>query len=730
MARATRLGMVRPCPLAPAAAPGRPGIARGAGLPTVRAMTEAVAVIAKLDPVPAWLEPARIVAIHGVEELCRASRFEIELTLPHWAQRSKALAEALNEQVGLHLGSAHDGTAVRDGIITGCTFLGVKPNGEGRLRLVVEDHLALLGYGRQSRAFTAVKPSDVVGQVLSAGAVPNQEVATFGDTVARLVQWQESDLAFITRMLGANGGFFYSRPGADPGKQVVVVGNSPRAYGTTDDAVDAVYVPSGEPLLGHGVTNLTLDEGMVAQEHIALEHQPEDPTKPYRTSAQVPGRVPARTTLATPAIDALPRWLPAAGTGTQQAKRAAAASAALRRRWSGHSGYASLHAGRALKMDVPDLIDSPGVYLMVRVEHHYRNSDDGAVYHNEFFAIDHAAEWHPHPPPQAPRVSGVRLGVVVDNAVTAGDASPDGSTLDHAVYEVAFPSEPAADGSPLVQRARMAKPAAGKDRGLHLPPEVGDEVVIVHQHGEPDRPLIIGVLYNRGFAGPAVATRDGTAIESVLRTRTGHELRFVDEPGKERIAITTGTGGHSLTLDDAGKRVALSTSGTLKETVDVDHATTVTGDRTLEVQGKRTATITGDDALTVQANHSVHVTGTSDLVATGAASIETQATLGLRAQGAATLGSAASVTVQAPTLTLTADSSITLGVGGSTITIDASGVTINGPTLTIQGGSVTVSGDTTATLQGGASTTVSGPAISVSATGTLTLSGATISANG
>ena len=44
--------------------------------------------------------------------------------------------------------------------------------------------------------------------------------------------------------------------------------------------------------------------------------------------------------------------------------------------------------------------------------------------------------------------------------------------------------------------ARTVYPGAGKDRGLVVVPEVGDEVLVAFEHGDMRRPYVLGGLFN------------------------------------------------------------------------------------------------------------------------------------------------------------------------------------------------------------------------------------------
>lgn len=112
---------------------------------------------------------------------------------------------------------------------------------------------------------------------------------------------------------------------------------------------------------------------------------------------------------------------------------------------------------------------------------------------------------------------------------------------------------------------RVAQVYAGNGYGSVFLPEVDDEVLVAFVHGDMRLPIVVGGLYN-GVDKPPTA-RTATVDQKLIRTRAGHEILFDDSSGSEAIRVET-PGGHSVALDDAGKRITLQTSG--GQVVDLD----------------------------------------------------------------------------------------------------------------------------------------------------------------
>jgi type VI secretion system secreted protein VgrG len=92
--------------------------------------------------------------------------------------------------------------------------------------------------------------------------------------------------------------------------------------------------------------------------------------------------------------------------------------------------------------------------------------------------------------------------------------------------------------------ARMMTPHAGSSRGFLFVPEVGDEVVVAFEDGDPERPIILGCLWNKPNTPPTEDFWSGGAEysnDNVKRifTKSGHRIQLIDTDGKESIVIAT-----------------------------------------------------------------------------------------------------------------------------------------------------------------------------------------------
>jgi uncharacterized protein involved in type VI secretion and phage assembly len=136
---------------------------------------------------------------------------------------------------------------------------------------------------------------------------------------------------------------------------------------------------------------------------------------------------------------------------------------------------------------------------------------------------------------RARRVHGVTVGIVTRNN------DPDGLGR----VKLFFPW---LSDNNETEWARIATLMAGSERGSFFLPDVGDEVLVAFEHGDINRPFVIGGLWSREDKAPTTNS-DGLNNIKKIKSRSGHEIIFDDTDAKENLEIRT-KGGHQILLDD------------------------------------------------------------------------------------------------------------------------------------------------------------------------------------
>jgi type VI secretion system secreted protein VgrG len=210
--------------------------------------------------------------------------------------------------------------------------------------------------------------------------------------------------------------------------------------------------------------------------------------------------------------------------------------------------------------------------------------------------------------------------------------------------------------------ARVLQPFAGAWGGTWFLPRVGDEVIVGFLDGDPDRPIVVGSVYNSEMMPPF-------ALPS-KKTQSGIKTRSSKQGGEDNANI--------LRLDD--------TKGSEEYYVQAekDMKVLVKNDRAETIKGKHTETTTKDCSLMIeQGNQSLVISqGNRDTkldmgnmtTVLSMGNMETKLDLGNRSSKLA-LGKDETEAMQ----------SIEFKVGQSSVKIDQTGVTIKGLMIKVEG---------------------------------------------
>ncbi len=134
--------------------------------------------------------------------------------------------------------------------------------------------------------------------------------------------------------------------------------------------------------------------------------------------------------------------------------------------------------------------------------------------------------------------------------------------------------------------ARLVQPGAGSQRGLHIMPEIDDEVLVGFEHGDTSRPLVLGGLWSSKKAAPnptSTAVKQDKVAVRTLKTRAGHVIALTDAEGTgNKIEIMLAGDKGSIVIGD--DKIVVKTPKDVEVTADGKIALKATGDLTLEGQ--------------------------------------------------------------------------------------------------------------------------------------------------
>ncbi|HUL07779.1 MAG TPA: type VI secretion system tip protein TssI/VgrG [Candidatus Acidoferrum sp.] len=212
---------------------------------------------------------------------------------------------------------------------------------------------------------------------------------------------------------------------------------------------------------------------------------------------------------------------------------------------------------------------------------------------------------------------------------------------------------------------RVSQSWAGKQWGTQFIPRVGMEVIVEFLEGDPDRPIVVGCVYNADYMPPYALTGNKTQSGWKTRSSTGggssdfNELRFEDKKGSEEVYFHAEKDFTRVVENNDSLKVGMDKMSPGKQDIQIF------GNRTTDIE-------TGNDNLTVKMGNKT-----------------TNVTLG--------------------SITYTALQSITLQVGPSSISITPASITLTSPAISL--------------MATGAITQTAGGVFAATATGAMTLTG-------
>ncbi len=170
---------------------------------------------------------------------------------------------------------------------------------------------------------------------------------------------------------------------------------------------------------------------------------------------------------------------------------------------------------------------------------------------------------------------------------------------------------------------RVANPWAGADMGGVSAPRIGQEVVVDFLDGDPDRPLIVGRVYNEDNMPPFGSNVSGLKSKTV-KGEGYNGLTMTDTNGSQGLDIHAQKDMSTKVLNDQNNSIGNNKTSSVAVndalTVGADQSIAVGGNRGVTVTGNETVGITGNSDTAVTGSATRKVTGTSDTSVTGAVS--------------------------------------------------------------------------------------------------------------
>ena len=141
--------------------------------------------------------------------------------------------------------------------------------------------------------------------------------------------------------------------------------------------------------------------------------------------------------------------------------------------------------------------------------------------------------------------------------------------------------------------------------GTYFVPEIGDEVFVEFEQGDPDRPYVVGSNYH-GSTAPDFADPDNNL--KAIKTRSGHILQFDDTDGAESILITDKK-GNLLTIETSIDGI----------TINAGDSISIKAGTSIDIEAGQTISMRSADSITIASGNIGLIAGTAVSVNAGSA---------------------------------------------------------------------------------------------------------------
>ncbi len=394
------------------------------------------------------------------------------------------------------------------------------------------------------------------------------------------VQYRETAFNFVSRLMEQEGIYYYFKH--DQNTHTLVLADSPSAHEDAAGYEEIQYLPVSEGLSwGEFISEWAVEHQFQPGKYTLNDYNFKTPQTDLKS---ITSTVLPVSDFKQYEVYDYPGEYTNNAEGTAYSKIRMEEIEACYETASGVSDARGISVGYKFKLTKHPIDDQNKTYLITTATYHldaggYTASDgtDELVYSCGFTAIDTQRPFRPPLATPKPIVQGPQTAVVV--GPSGQEIWPD----KFAQVKVKFHWDrhnPADESASCWMRVSQVH--AGKGFGAIDLPRIGEEVIVEHLEGDPDRPIITGRVYNAINTPPT--DLPGAGATSGMKSKT-----------------VKGGGFNGMTMDDTAGAEAVSIHG--QHNMD----TTVENDQTNTVNNNQTNTIACNQTNAINANRETSV---------------------------------------------------------------------------------------------------------------------------
>lgn len=535
--------------------------------------------------------------LDGSDELGRLFEFRIEALAD---SHSLSLKDMLGKPVTVRIEQQDLSTRYLNGIVARASLAGRRAERYYGYELIVRPWLWLATRRSDCRIFQNKTVPEIVQEVLSTYGFPiESHLAETYVPRDYCVQYNETDAAFVSRLMEFEGIYFWFRHAEDT--HTLMLGDAMSSHTALPGYETIPYIARDRTAIAD---EERIDGWLPAQEVSVGRHQTTDYdyTKPRAdlSSQKVDPRGHDHDSLAS---FEWPGGYRDDAPGAHYSRVRLEEQQAEHERASADTDVRGAAPGYLFTLERCPRADQNREYLIVRCQYRFQEnayaSDQGAeaVLHQTMMLVQPSSLPYrsPRDTPR-PRTNGPQTATVV------GPPGEEIWTDQYGRVKLQFRwdryGQSNQDSSCWV---RVSSPWAGGGFGGVQIPRVGDEVVVDFLNGDPDEPIVTGRVYNGErmppWGLPGSATQSGLLSRSSPGGTTEHAnaFRFEDKKGAEQLWM------HAERNFDAETELDHSLS------VGNNHTHTVGNDETMQVKNNRQRSVGQNETVNIGQNRVAHI---------------------------------------------------------------------------------------------------------------------------
>ena len=645
------------------------------------------------------------------EQLSQPFRIEADLLSE---KKDLKFEDLIGQSVTITMSTHEDVPRYFNGIVSRFTQMGMESRFEA-YRMEVVPKLWVLSRTYQCRIFQKMSAEDILKKVLKEIDVEWSLTGTY-DTRDYCVQYRETDLNFISRLMEQEGMHYFFK--FSDGQHKMVIADNEGAHETLlDHYAEIEYRPyTGRPTGDEFIYDWAQDKILLPATYTHTDYDFESPKKDLMTRSQHT----REHALGDGEWYDFPGLHMNTGLGDRRARVRGEEMLARYDMAKGKADVRGLQAGFTFTLKDHPRGDQNQKYLVTSAVHTIQldalesgDVDRGTAYLCSFNTIPASTSFRPQRVAPKPFVQGPQTAIVV------GPQGEEIYTDQYGRVKVQFHWD--REGKLNENSScwvRVSQVWAGKNWGAMHIPRIGQEVVVDFLEGDPDQPIVVGRVYN-GECMPPYALPDQKVVSGVKTNSTlggggYNELSMDDTKASEKITIhaqkdlnitvlnnetrtvivdrTTKIDNNDTETVGVNQSITIGSAQTVKigstqstnigaeQTIDIGAALSVTvgGEESRDVGAARETTIGADDSLEV--GGAIEMTAGADIAITGGGAVEVTG----GGDVAVTAGGAIEITAGG-VITITAGGAVAIEAAGAVAISSAVSIALNAPIVEIQG---------------------------------------------